>query len=241
MNQDLRVWSRCVIWRSLVLWGREVSTFFATSDKPISAAFKDTISIKLSKAHLRDQKNRLARTIWAHARLRARKSRLHPTIFEKTRKYTFMGHIFWRAACVQPRAHVFHVRQSILLIIEMIFDYMIANVAQKAEKIEVLEICKKFKIWNFSKFQIFNILFVIFMSFNFMSFHRLYSYRSDQILKNYLRDQENRLACITWAYARLRARKPRPRSLLCWKLQKTAFSQLSLLALSARATAHARM
>ena len=147
-----------------------------------------------------------------------------------------MGHIFWRAACVKPRAHISHVRQSIFLIIEMIFDYMIANVAQKAEKIKVIEIFKKFVIWNFSKFQIFTILFVVFMSFNFMSFHRLYSYRSDQLLKSYLRDQENRLARTICVCARLRARKSRLHPSI-FEEQKTHIYVSHILARSARASA----
>ena len=70
-----------------------------------------------------------------------------------------MGYIFWRAARAQPRARPSSARQSIVLIMEMIFDYLIASLAQKAEKIQSFEIIltfgKKFqkfrKISKFSK------------------------------------------------------------------------------------------
>ena len=51
-----------------------------------------------------------------------------------------MGYIFWRAARAQPRARPSSARQSIVLIMEMIFDYLIASLAQKAEKIQSFEI-----------------------------------------------------------------------------------------------------
>ena len=49
-----------------------------------------------------------------------------------------MGYIFLRAACAQPRALLVHANQ-ILLIMEMIFDYLIASLAQKVEKIQWFE------------------------------------------------------------------------------------------------------
>ena len=68
-----------------------------------------------------------------------------------------MGYIFWRAARAQPRARPSSARQSIVLIMEMIFDYLIASLAQKAEKIqsfEILTFCKKFqKFFKFQKFR----------------------------------------------------------------------------------------
>ena len=67
-----------------------------------------------------------------------------------------MGYIFWRAARAQLRARPSSARQSILLIMEMIFDYLIASLAQKSEKIqsfEILKFCQK--IQKFKIFEIF--------------------------------------------------------------------------------------
>ena len=80
------------------------------------------------------------------------------------------------------------------------------------------------------------------MIFNELYFCKFLSYISNQVVKKYLLDQENSLACTIWSRAWLRAKKPRPRSLLCWKFpKKNIFSQSSLLALRARATTRAHV
>ena len=48
--------------------------------------------------------------------------------------YLVLHFTYFGAQRVQPRARPSGARQSILLITEMIFDNLIANVAQKAEK-----------------------------------------------------------------------------------------------------------
>ena len=70
-----------------------------------------------------------------------------------------MGYIFWRAARAQPRARPSSARQSIVLIMEMIFDYLIASLAQKAEKIQSFEFLTILKILKF--FEIFEIFYKI--------------------------------------------------------------------------------
>ena len=52
----------------------------------------------------------------------------------------FLLHVFWRAARAQVRERSQNARQRILLIKEMIFDYLIAILAQKAEILEKVEI-----------------------------------------------------------------------------------------------------
>ena len=54
-----------------------------------------------------------------------------------------MCHIFWRAARAQLRVRPFSARQSILLIKEMLFDYLIAIVSSKAAEIGMSEVTKK--------------------------------------------------------------------------------------------------
>ena len=89
---------------------------------------------------------------WARARLRARKPRPRPLLLRKmTKKSNFISHFYWRSARVQPRARPFSARQSILLIKEILFDYLIDSVAQKLEKIESDENQKKLK--NVKKFE----------------------------------------------------------------------------------------
>ena len=88
-----------------------------------------------------------------------------------------MGYIFWRAARAQPRARPSSARQSIVLIMEMIFDYLIASLAQKAEKIQSFEFLTILKILKF--FEIFEILknFEIFykiLKFQTIVFFRLF-------------------------------------------------------------------
>ena len=48
--------------------------------------------------------------------------------------------LFWRAARAQVRTRTFGARQCILLIQEMLFDYLIAILAQKLEKVDWVEI-----------------------------------------------------------------------------------------------------
>ena len=96
----------------------------------------------------------MARTRRARARLRARKPRSRPVILEKSRKLFKLWVTYFGAQRARNRARASSARQSIVLIMEMIFDYLIASLAQKAEKIqsfEILTFCKKFQ--NFLKFQ----------------------------------------------------------------------------------------
>ena len=85
-----------------------------------------------------------------------------------------MGYIFWRAARAQPRARPSSARQSIVLIMEMIFDYLIASLAQKAEKIQSFEFLTIMKILNF--FEIFEILKIFYKMLKFQTivFFRLF-------------------------------------------------------------------
>ena len=88
-----------------------------------------------------------------------------------------MGYIFWRAARAQPHARPSSARQSIVLIMKMIFDYLIASLAQKAEKIQSFEFLTILKILKF--FEIFEILknFEIFykmLKFQTIVFFRLF-------------------------------------------------------------------
>ena len=100
------------------------------------------------KNHLRDQENRLART----RRARAETAPPPGHTWKKWEIHHITLHICWRTTRARPS----NARQSILLITEMIFDYLVAIVAPKAEKIALLKIWKfpeKIqKIWNFSKF-----------------------------------------------------------------------------------------
>ena len=92
----------------------------------------------------------MARTRRARARLRARKPRSRPVILEKSRKLFKLWVTYFGAQRARPSS----ARQSIVLIMEMIFDYLIASLAQKAEKIqsfEILTFCKK--VQKFLKFQ----------------------------------------------------------------------------------------
>ena len=90
---------------------------------------------------------------------------------------------------------------------EIIFDCLIANVAQKFAKIEFVENHEENEK-NFQNFSIF-----AWFSTNSIFFEVL-SYTSNQVVKNYLLDQEDRLARTIWTYARLFAKKPRARPLL---------------------------
>ena len=87
-----------------------------------------------------------------------------------------MGYLFWLVARAQVRAQTCDARQWIAVIMEMFFDFLIVNLAQKAEKIQLLENQKIFKkarkFSKFSKFQIFSIFLLIFSTFKFMDLHR---------------------------------------------------------------------
>ena len=70
--------------------------------------------------------------------------------------------MFWTAAHAEVQAHTFDDRKQKLTIFQMLFDYLVASLAQKLEKMEEIEIgCKIEKIWifgkilKFSKIQIF--------------------------------------------------------------------------------------
>ena len=75
------------------------------------------------------------------ARVVARAETVPPPIAteKNDKKLKFISHFYWRSARVQPRARPFSARQSILLIKEILFDYLIDSVAQKLEKIESVE------------------------------------------------------------------------------------------------------
>ena len=117
------------------LGGAKVSTFFVTSDIPISVAFQDTIAIKQSKSI-----SLIRRIDWRalEARGCARGNRASAQSYLKKVENSsyYVSHVL---------ARPFGARQSILLIKEMIFDYLIAILAQKAEKIPSLEILQNFK------------------------------------------------------------------------------------------------
>ena len=91
------------------------------------------------------------RTRRASARLRARKLRPRPLLRRKMTKNQISWVIFIGAQRAQPRVHPCSARQSILLIKEILFDYLIASVAQKLEKIEFVENPKNLQ--NVKKFQ----------------------------------------------------------------------------------------
>ena len=80
-----------------------------------------------------------------------------------------MGYLLWLLARAQVRTQTFDARHWIAVIMEMSFDFLIVNLAQKAEKVQLLENQKNFqkgsKISKFSKFQIFSICFVDFLNF----------------------------------------------------------------------------
>ena len=58
---------------------------------------------------------------------------------KKSKNRHFLFHVFWRAAHAQVRARSQNQRQRILLIKEMVFDCLIAILAQKAEILEKVE------------------------------------------------------------------------------------------------------
>ena len=74
---------------------------------------------------------------WRALEGRARKPRLRLAILEKSGKLIILRFTYVDA---QPRARPSSARQSIFLITEMIFDYLVAIVAPKAEKIALLKI-----------------------------------------------------------------------------------------------------
>ena len=84
---------------------------------------------------------------------------------------------------------------------EILFDYLINSVAQKLVKLESVENNGKIenfqKIQKFSKFSIFLTFCNFFVIFNKLYFFEFLSYAINQVVKKYLLDQENRLACTT--------------------------------------------
>ena len=129
--------------------------FFRNFRHTYFSGFSRYNSDQVVKKHLLDQENWLARTRSARARLRARKPRPRPVVLEKSRKFFKLWVTYFGAQRARNRARPSSARQSILLIMEMIFDYLIASLAQKSEKIQSFEIfkfCKNLKFWKFSDF-----------------------------------------------------------------------------------------
>ena len=71
-----------------MIGGAEVSSFFATSDISISAAFKDTIAIKKSKSI-----SVIRKIQWSQLKGRARKPRILPQTFAKVRNFNQSTHL----------------------------------------------------------------------------------------------------------------------------------------------------
>ena len=65
-------------------------------------------------------------------------------------KTHFLPHLRCRSARVQPRAHLYGAHQYIFLTKEILFKYLIGNIAQKLAKIEFVE--NHVKMENFSNF-----------------------------------------------------------------------------------------
>ena len=61
----------------------------------------------------------------------------------------FLTFRFWRAVRAQPRARPYSARQLILLTWEILFDYLIAILAQKAAFLDFVEI---WSFWQTSRF-----------------------------------------------------------------------------------------
>ena len=137
--------------RSATGGGKSVD-FFRNFRHTYFSGFSRYNSDQVVKKHLLDQENWLARTRSARARLRARKPRPRPVVLEKNRKFFKLWVTYFGAQRARNRAHAPpSARQSILLIMEMVFDYLIASLAQKSEKIqsfEILTILKFFKIFE---------------------------------------------------------------------------------------------
>ena len=89
-----------------------------------------------------------------------------PIATEKNdKKSNFISHFYWRSARAQPRARPCSACQSILLIKEILFDYLIDSVAQKLVKLESVE--NNRKIENFQKIQKFSNFLTFFNFFDF--------------------------------------------------------------------------
>ena len=63
-----------------------------------------------------------------------------------------MGYIFWHAARAQPRARPSSARQSIVLIMKMIFDFLIASGSQKDEQNFKIYVAHNMMIFHFFNF-----------------------------------------------------------------------------------------
>ena len=112
-----------------------------------------------------------------------------PIATEKNdKKSNFISHFYWRSSRAQPRARPCSARQSILLIKEILFDYLIDSVVQKFVKLESVE--NNGKIENFQKFSNF-LTFFNFFDFQQTLLFKFLSYTINQEVKNYLLNQEN--------------------------------------------------
>ena len=60
-----------------------------------------------------------------------------------TKKLHFPSYLCWLSARAQPRMRPFSARQSILLIKEILFDYLIASVAQNLADLAQIEVRAK--------------------------------------------------------------------------------------------------
>ena len=65
------------------------------------------------------------------------------TIEKNDKKLNFISYFYWRSARTQPRARPCSARQSILLIKGILFDYLIASVAQKLTDLAQIEVRAK--------------------------------------------------------------------------------------------------
>ena len=96
------------------------------------------------KNHLHDLKISLARTLIAAARAEIAPRQHIRKILKKSH---FVWYMFWTAAHAEVQAHTFDDRKQKLTIFQMLFDYLVASLAQKLEKMEEIEIgCKIEKI-----------------------------------------------------------------------------------------------
>ncbi len=93
---------------------------------------------------------------------RAETARPPIVMVKNHKKSNFPSHICWRSARAQPRSRPYGAHQPILLTKEILFDYLIASVAQKLAEIEFVENHEKIEksqISNFSTFlRFFNFL-----------------------------------------------------------------------------------
>ena len=108
----------------------------------------------------------------ARALARALRAKIGIAPQKKSKNRHFLLHVFWRAARAQVRARSQNARQCVLLITKMIFDYLIAILAQKAEILEKVENWPIFK--NSSKSAFFGQIFDFFTKFQLFLEFRLF-------------------------------------------------------------------